>query len=405
MKAYQYTALDANGQEVRGNVNADDRKDASTKLRNQGLYVIELNDGTSGPVMVTASKNNVMMAIREQLPIGSTDKIFYFKQLSLMLRAGMSLTDSLNTLIHLLSNPRMKKIVADILYRVRAGETFSHATAAAEIFPQMAEFMIRSAEASGELDAVLVRIADHMERRAKLQRDIITTAFYPMIVVLLGVGMFFFLVTSVIPEFAKFFRDSGKPIPPISQSLIDLGDFFGQYGVLILVLFVLLILSLMALYRTASGRLAMDTFTLRVPLIGGIVTFGSMSQLTWSLSMLLNSGLTAVEALDITGRLIPNRLISNNVFDARERVIRGQDLASSLVATGITPLVQQLAGVGEKSGNLDRIMEEAGNFYEEALQVKSKLLGAMIEPAAILIIGSMVGFVYYAFLKTIFSVG
>ncbi len=121
--------------------------------------------------------------------------------------------------------------------------------------------------------------------------------------------------------------------------------------------------------------------------------------------MLLNSGLTAVEALDITGRLIPNRLISNNVFDARERVIRGQDLASSLVATGITPLVQQLAGVGEKSGNLDRIMEEAGNFYEEALQVKSKLLGAMIEPAAILIIGTMVGFVYYAFLKTIFSVG
>jgi type IV pilus assembly protein PilC len=217
--------------------------------------------------------------------------------------------------------------------------------------------------------------------------------------------MFFFLVTNVIPEFAKFFRDSGKPIPPITQSLIDLGDFFGQYGVLILVLFVLLILSLMALYRTARGRLAMDTFTLRVPLIGGIVTFGSMSQLTWSLSMLLNSGLTAVEALDITGRLIPNRLISNNVFDARERVIRGQDLASSLVATGITPLVQQLAGVGEKSGNLDRIMEEAGNFYEEALQVKSKLLGAMIEPAAILIIGTMVGFVYYAFLKTIFSVG
>jgi type II secretory pathway component PulF len=404
MSAYRYVALDREGQEVSGNIDADDRKGASQKLRQKGLYVVDLDDANTSSTASLAKKSDVFLALRMLKPIGTTNKVFYFKQLSLMLRSGMSLTDGLNTMMRLLDHPKMAAVVGDILHRVRAGDSFSNATAAVGIFPLMAEHMIRSAEASGELDVVMERIGDHMERKAKLQRDIMTTALYPMVVIFLGVGMFIFLVTGVIPKFAKYFESNGKALPEMTQNLLNLSNFVGQYWIFLVACLVFFVMTIILFYKSARGRLKIDQALLSVPVIGSVITFGAMSQLTWSLSMLLRSGLTVVESLEISAKLIANRSISADLTRARDHIIRGKDISTSLIANGITPLVQQLAGIGEKSGNLDQVMEEAGNYYEEALQIKSKVLGSLIEPAAILLIGGMVAYVYIAFFKAIFAI-
>lgn len=397
MNVYRYVALDRKSQEVSGNIEADNRKEASQKLRQKGLYVVDLKDSNTPSSAPLKKQGDVLLALKMLKPTGTTNKVFYFKQLSLMLRSGMSLTDGLSTMMRLLDHPKMTAVVGDILYRVRAGDSFSNATAAVGIFPLMAEHMIRSAEASGELDVVMERIGDHMERKAKLQRDIMTTALYPMVVIFLGLGMFIFLVTGVIPKFAKYFESNGKVLPEMTQNLLNLSNFVGQY-------WIFLVMTTVVFYKSVKGRLHIDRALLSVPVIGSVITFGAMSQLTWSLSMLLRSGLTVVEALEISAKLIANQSISADLTRARDDIIRGKDISTSLIAQGITPLVQQLAGIGEKSGNLDQVMEEAGNYYEEALQIKSKVLGSLIEPAAILVIGGMVAYVYIAFFKAIFAI-
>lgn len=404
MNVYRYVALDRKSQEVSGNIEADNRKEASQKLRQKGLYVVDLKDSNTPSSAPLKKQGDVLLALKMLKPTGTTNKVFYFKQLSLMLRSGMSLTDGLSTMMRLLDHPKMTAVVGDILYRVRAGDSFSNATAAVGIFPLMAEHMIRSAEASGELDVVMERIGDHMERKAKLQRDIMTTALYPMVVIFLGLGMFIFLVTGVIPKFAKYFESNGKVLPEMTQNLLNLSNFVGQYWIFLVACLVFLVMTIVVFYKSVKGRLHIDRALLSVPVIGSVITFGAMSQLTWSLSMLLRSGLTVVEALEISAKLIANQSISADLTRARDDIIRGKDISTSLIAQGITPLVQQLAGIGEKSGNLDQVMEEAGNYYEEALQIKSKVLGSLIEPAAILVIGGMVAYVYIAFFKAIFAI-
>ncbi|OUR72245.1 hypothetical protein A9Q78_07365, partial [Methylophaga sp. 41_12_T18] len=151
------------------------------------------------------------------------------------------------------------------------------------------------------------------------------------------------------------------------------------------------------------GKWLLDKILLRIPVVGSVITLGAMSQIGWGFSMLLRSGLTLVETLDIIKNLIGNAVIRHDLEQAREKILRGQDLGSSLKCQTITPLIQQMAAVGEKSGGLEQIMLEAGTFYEETLKAKSKVMSSMLEPAAILLIGGMVAYVYIAFFKAIFA--
>ncbi len=407
MRLYQYIALDGRGQEKQGTVEADDKHSAGGKLRQQGLYLLELQDGEASATALSSQSitaSQLLAAIKQLLPVTSSQKVFFFRQIALMLRSGLSLTESLKIVQRLMSG-RMQSVVEQIRHAIQSGDPFSKAiTHQAELFPDMVEHMIRSAEASGQLDEVMVRIADHMERKAQLKRQIITTLFYPMITLLLAVAMFIFLVTGVIPKFAKFFENSGKPIPPETQSLMDLAAFMTQWGPYILVAVVMALVMLVYSYRQAQGKRVIDGVVLKIPLVGGIISFGAMAQASWTLAMLLRSGLPLVEALNIVKQLIGNCQIAEAFHHAGEEVLRGRELGRSLQSPHIPELVQQLAAVGEKSGSLEQIMQEAGLFYQQALEAKNKVLGTLIEPAAILIIGGMVAYVYIAFFKAIFAI-
>lgn len=407
MRRYHYVALDRSGQEQQGSVEADDKHAAGGKLRMQGLYLLELNENQAGAAGLSSqnlSAMQLLVAIKQLLPVSSTQKVFFFRQIALMLRSGLSLTESLK-IVQQLVGGRLQVSVDAIRNEIQSGDAFSSAIAKqGELFPDMAQHMIRSAEASGQLDEVMARIADHMERKAQLKRQIMTTLFYPVITLLLAVAMFIFLVTGVIPKFAKFFENSGKPIPPETQSLMDLAAFMTQWGPYILVGVVMGIMLLAYSYRQEQGRLILDRIALRIPLVGGIISFGAMAQSSWTLAMLLRSGLPLVEALNIVKQLVGNRMIADAFHHAAEQVLRGRELGGSLQSPYVPNLVQQLASVGERSGSLEQIMQEAGVFYQQALEAKNKTLGTLIEPVAILIIGGMVAYVYIAFFKAIFAI-
>ena len=397
MSFYRYIGLNQMGQRETGVIEASARRAAADDLRNQGLRIIELAEDFD------AKSDDVFVVINKYLPVSNTQKIFFFRQLALMLKAGLSLSEALEIQKNL-AKGRMRAVIDDVSDRVRSGDSLSDSLEAQnQLFTSMSVQMIRSAEATGELDSISDRIADHMERKQDMTRQTFTTLLYPGITMLIALGMFYFLVSIVIPKFAEFFIKSGKRLPEQTQSLVDVSNFFSDWGLVILGIIISVSVIISRYYKKPDGRYKIDSLLLKVPIVGSVITISSMAQICLGLSMLLRSGLTLIESMSIIKNLVSNRVISTDIDNARQRVLSGKDLGTSLSGTSVTPLVTNLSSVGEKSGGLVDVMEEAGKHYEEALKAKSKILSSMMEPISILLIGGMVGYVYIAFFKAIFA--
>ncbi len=396
MMLFSYTALDKQGNETQGSLEAEDKRDATGQLRTQGLFVLELT--LASEQLTLAEKSEVALLLSQLGWITNNQKIFFFRQMALMLKSGLALSESLDMISGIVSG-KLSLVLEQMSNHVKNGGSFSDAVLEAEIFPAMAEHMIRSAEATGELDLVMGRIADDMGRKAEMKRQMTSAMLYPGITMLIALAMGYFMVTKVIPKFAKIFENSGKRLPEETQRLVDISNFINSNGYIIMACLAVLFALFKFIYSRPLGRYNIDRAILWIPVFGKIVKLGAMAQIGWGLAMLLRSGLTLVEALQIVEKLIPNKVISTAVADAREKVLSGRDLGSSLNSPYIEPLVIQLASVGERSGGMTHIMHEAGCFYEDSLKSLSKTLANLVEPAAILVIGGMVMMVYIGFFK------
>jgi type IV pilus assembly protein PilC len=182
-----------------------------------------------------------------------------------------------------------------------------------------------------------------------------------------------------------------------------MSDYVIANGLWIIGIAILSIIAILMFYQTRIGRLWLDSLMLRIPIIGSLLTVGAMAQMTWALSTLLRSGVTVFDALKIVANLINNRVYSNTLKAGSSKILAGRDMASSINHRQFPPLVLQMIAVGENTGSLDRVLQELGTYYEMLLENAIKRLSAMIEPAMILVIGGMVGFVYYAFFQALFS--
>lgn len=402
MPKFNYTAINAAGKETKGSMQAIDAGMVSNALREQGLFVVKvLEAGASSGGGLSQEFN--WDSINQYRSVPKNDLVFFFKQLSFMLRAGLPVLQALQ-MSQTQAKGRLRLVIQQMITDIENGSPLSKAMGKhKEVFPVLAVNLMLAGESTGQLDQVANRLATHLEKKAALKSQTINALIYPSVVVLVAIGVVIFLVWKIIPQFAKFLLGRGKKMPPSTQFLIDASDFALKYGLYIFAVVVFLIFALFLFYQTPQGRLTLDTLVLRIPVIGKLLRFGAMAELNWSLSMMLRSGLTAYESIKICGNVIANRLISNKLFSASELILSGKDLSSSIKGNAIPDLVTQMTAVGEKTGTLDHVLHELGAFYEEQLQVGVKRMSAMIEPALILVIGGMVGFVYYAFFQAMFS--
>jgi type II secretory pathway component PulF len=398
MPQYKYTAIDATGSERKGKLTAADRVAATQAIQAQGLYIVSIEEPGTG-----INQDIDLSVVYKYLSVPRRQLIFFFKQLSFMLRAGLPVLQSLQ-MAETQSQGRLRWVIRDMIRDIENGSSLSKAMDRhQDVFPTIAVNLMMAGESTGELDVVAQRLGVHLEKKASLRSQTINAMIYPSVVILFAIAVVIFLVWQIIPKFAKFLLGRGKKLPDSTQLLIDLSDFALNYGLFILGGVVLVIVGLMLYYQTNQGRLLMDRLSLKLPVVGKLLMHGAMAELNWSISMMLKSGLTAYESLKITGNVIANRQISNRLNLAAEQILTGKDLSSSLTGGGIPSLVTQMTTVGEKTGTLDQVMNELGIFYEELLQVGIKRMSALIEPVMILVIGVIVGFVYYAFFQALFS--
>lgn len=351
-----------------------------------------------------AAPADVRELIDRHRSISAAHMALFYRQTGMMLRSGLSLLSALHTARGTAVSPRLARTIERLENDIVGGASLSAAMARQpQRFPEMTVHLIKSAEASGELDTVLNRLADDLERRMEIRSQLLTAMIYPAVVTLASIGVALFLVLGVIPTFAKFFAKTGRPLPPVTQSLLDLSGFMLTWGWLIGLFIVAAIMAFAVAWKRPALRPRIDAAFLRAPVIGNLLRTAAMAQFSWSCALLLKGGVTLLETLRVTAASAGNRAIASAIGQAAEQVLAGRDLASGLRHPIFPPLIGQLAAVGEKTGSLDTVMEEVSAYYQNLLNVYIKRMTAMVEPLLILLMGGTVGYVYYAFFQALFS--
>lgn len=403
MICFQYIALDEKGVEQKGEISAENSKEASVILRARSLFVLSLSEGGSrsaGFDFSILKKLNPKLYLR----VGKWHLVMMFRQWSLMLRAGHTLLESLESVQKLITHPRLKLILKQLVVDIQGGSSFSNALKKHKIvFSPFVVNLVSSGEASGELDKIMQRIADDMERKMEVQREVITSMIYPMIVLITSLGVVTFLMLGVIPKMAAMLEAKGVDVPENTMRMIELSEFFQNNIKVIVIVGSISVVSILASYTTLRGKVIIDRLLLYVPLIGPTILYSTMAQLGWTLSMLVRSGLTVLDALNITAEVVGNETYKRCLQRSAQRILAGESFSAALQDKQMPPLLCHMAEVGEKTGQIDVVMNEVGIYYHKNLQARIKRMTAMIEPALILFVGVSVFFVMAAFFSALFA--
>jgi len=404
MPDFSFLARDSSGRPQSGTLAADNPSQLAAQLRSRGWIVMEVSNADQqalsiGRMLAMANPVRWLPATRLDVELG-------MQQLATMLRSGLTLLSSLRTAAEQARRPAMAKVWTLIAERIEEGSTFADALAAyGQLFPSMVVQLVRVGEQSGTLDNVMKRAAVHLERSRQVKTTLLTSLMYPAFVLLAALGVSAFMVFSLIPKLQKFLVGRGRKLPQMSQMLMDGTTWINANGTLILLVILAVLASAAILYRLPWGRSRIDRAFLRLPIIGGLLRLAGTATVARGLSILLESGITLLTALQTVRGLLSNRAMQARLETARGAVIEGGALADPfLEGTEFTPMLGRMAAVGETTGTLGTVLDEVADFHEGQLAAAVRRLSALIEPATIIVVGGIVGFVYIAFFLALFSV-
>ncbi|AGA89490.1 type II secretory pathway, component PulF [Thioflavicoccus mobilis 8321] len=402
MPVFEYLALDADGAERVGQVEAPDERAAAVQLREARIFALSIRD----PAVSGRDESGLgRLAPRRYLRTSQGDLVFLFRQLALMLRAGHTVVQALEANREMAVKFQLRNALGRMRDLIDDGGSLSRALAAEKrVFPPMVSKLIEAGEKTGEIEEILERLAEDMERRLDIKRQLITALTYPGLVFLIAVVVSAALVGWVIPRFAVFLTSRGKELPGVTQFLLDLADWFQDWGAIFGGGLGLFVFALLAAYTTRAGKRVIDTLLLKIPVVGGTLRSAALGQAASMLSMQLRSGITLLQSLSITAGVIGNQAFADAFAQAGERILSGQPLSLTLRVKVMPPLVRHMAAIGERSGELDTVMQALGEYYRKDLQVRVKVMAAWVEPVMILIVGGMVGTVYLAFFQAALKV-
>ncbi|MCA8926096.1 MAG: type II secretion system F family protein [Planctomycetes bacterium] len=398
MLSWSYLAIDEEGREVQGVLEAPSPATGAARLRGQGLFPVELSPGRGA-----ATSPAPRAPSRRGGWVRTADLTLFCSQLALMLRAGLTLLQSLDTQAQRSARPALRATAARLGAAVQTGENLSDALERERHFPPFVAQLLRTAEATGELEEAFERAAEHLERQAALRYQVASSLLYPAIVLLAAGGVFWFMTVKVIPKFVHFLAARRAALPWTTQLLMDVSRVLSTYGGWILGGVALAGLAFALAYRTPRGRLWIDRAALRLPGLGGVFSAAGLAHLSRTLALLLRSGVPLVQSLALTSESCPNRSHREAIARAREEVLRGGALAESLEGSSVSPLALQVIAVGESSGSLEDVLAELATYYEARLKRLLTTIGSLVEPAILVIVGTLVGFVYISFFQAVFA--
>ena len=357
MPYFEYRALHADGRQDNGTLETDSMDQAVANLRQRGLMVVSLQETSKPENIGSVTNRRWVHRAAWLLPIMARDRATFFRQMSMMVQTGLTLLQALQICKKESSKKAFRDVIQQMINDVENGASFSNAMGRHKrVFSGVFVQLVESSEASGELESAMSRIAEGIERRSEQIVKLVSALFYPLFVMVVAAIVTLFLVYGVIPKFATFIERKGGQLPASTQFLMDLSRGAIAYLPYLFISAALVVLGLIMAWRNKTGRYRIHRILLDVPVIGGILTFSAISQFGFTLSVLIESGLTLVDSLRIAGKSVGNDAIENHILETREKIINGENFSTAIDNIIIPPTVSQVIAVGEQTGNLGEVL-------------------------------------------------
>jgi len=396
MKKFNFIASNKEGKKNKGIVEAVNQVHAISILRSKGFFIVELNEIEMLPAWLKWTQG--FQKVKQK------DVVHFTRQLATMINAGLPLTDALSILKYQ-TNIALAKVVDEILRDVEGGGSFYKALSKfKKIFSSVYLSLVKSGETAGVLEKVLLRLSKTLEKQLEFRAKTKNALIYPAIVTIAMVAVAIIMMVFVIPQLTDLYDEFGADLPGMTKILISISNFMVKFWYLALFILIAVGFSYWKWSQTKAGRQIIDRYVLRLPIIGKLKTMVILTEMTRTLSLLVQAGISIIEALEIVAGTAGNVLFAKSIKTAAKEVEKGLPLAAAIGKyEHFPPLVSQMIAVGEETGKVDEVLMNVSKYFESESEQAIKGLTTAIEPLMMIMLGIGVGFLVIAIVLPIYN--
>lgn len=395
MARFKYDGRDAHSKRS-GVIVAVNKREAALKLKGQGIRVTNLTK---------QAETVLTKEIHIGKPIKRTQFIMFLRQFSTLLRAGVTIVESIRILSLQVESKPFQKILVSIGDDLRSGGSLSDTMMKhPKAFEPLVINMIKAGEMSGTVDDSLDRLAEHYEKAHMTKQKVISAMSYPIVVGIVAIGVVIFLLAFVVPMFVDLFASVGGELPLLTQFVLKASEFMVSYWYLFILAVAAIITAVWMMRNNKEGKYLLDSFLLRLPIFGDLMKKSALSTLTRTLSSLFASSVPILQALSMTEKIVENEVISRVIGESRLSLERGGSLTEPMAGHwAFPPLIPHMIAIGEQTGSLDAMLGKVADFYEKEVEASTDRLKALIEPIMIVLLAGLVGTIVLSILLPMFS--
>jgi len=394
LPTFEYKGKSASGGQVSGTYKAKNKAEMEKILRQNKIFASSI------------SRKPTNINLKIGTGIKKIEISRFTRQFATMIGAGLPMVQCLDILSQQMESAEFRRVVADIKESVQSGTTLSEALGRhKKIFDDLFVNMVEAGETGGALDVILVRLANYREKADALARKVKGALVYPIVVVIVAIGVTLAMLKFVVPTFAKMFTDLGGTLPEPTRIVMGVSNFVNDYFLIMIGGAVAFVVGFRIALRNRSARLYWDTLKLKLPGFGNLIRKTAVARFTRTLGTLLSSGVSILEALEITAKTAGNMVIQNAVRRSMLSIAEGETITQPLKESGVfPPMVVQMISVGEKTGGLDDMLAKIADFYDEEVDAAVAALTSLIEPIVIVFIGVVIGGIMIAMYLPMFDI-
>lgn len=395
MANFKYKAINSEGQRIEGSQSADSESQVREMLLSNQYYPLSIEKENS--------KGKSSLSFNRKVKL--KDIAVFCRQFYVMLDSGLSIGKALNILIEQGEKPKLREALIGVNGDLKRGETLaSSMRKRKDVFPNLLTSMIDAGERSGNLDIILKRMAEYYEKETKIRGKIKSAMIYPIVLGVVAIIAITFILTFVMPTFVQMFEENNVDLPTSTKMVLGTSKILGKYGIIIFLILVTAIILLGKYLKSEEGQYKLSVINLKIPVIKKLTQKIIVSRFTRTMGIVSSSGMSLVTSLEIVASVVGNKIAEKELLKVKEKVLKGEGLGDSIMNIKIfPPMLASMVKVGEEAGSLDSILDKTADFYDDELEREIQTATALIEPAMIVVMGVIIGFLLISILTPMFK--
>ena len=395
MANFKYKAINSEGQRIEGSQSADSESQVREMLLSNQYYPLSIEKENS--------KNKISFSFNRKVKL--KDIAIFCRQFYVMLDSGLSIGKALNILIEQCEKPKLREALIGVNGELKRGETLaSSMRKRKDVFPNLLTSMIDAGERSGNLDIILKRMSEYYEKETKIRGKIKSAMIYPIVLGVVAIISITFILTFVMPTFVQMFEENNVDLPMSTKMVLETSKVLGKYGIIIFLILVTAIILLGKYLKSEEGQYKLSIINLKIPVIKKLTQKIIVSRFTRTMGIVSSSGMSLVTSLEIVASVVGNKIAEKELLKVKEKVLKGEGLGDSIMKIKIfPPMLASMVKVGEEAGSLDSILDKTADFYDDELEREIQTATALIEPAMIVVMGIIIGFLLISILTPMFK--